>query len=88
MDKDMMESVDKNNHFNRVDMIQPKPDMITPIDKADMIQPMPDKNNHFNRADMIQPIPDKNNYFNRADMMQPEFDIYQQEDEQTVHKRR
>ena len=72
MDKDMMESVDKNNHFNRVDMIQPKPDMITPIDKADMIQPMPDKNN----------------YFNRADMMQPEFDIYQQEDEQTVHKRR
>ena len=72
MDKDMMESVDKNNHFNRVDMIQPKPDMITPIDKADM----------------IQPIPDKYNYFNRADMMQPEFDIYQQEDEQTVHKRR
>ena len=72
MDKDMMESVDKNNHFNRVDMIQPKPDMITPIDKADM----------------IQPIHDKNNYFNRADMMQPEFDIYQQEDEQTVYKRR
>ena len=53
-------------------MIQPKPDMITPIDKADMIQPMPDKNN----------------YFNRADMMQPEFDIYEQEAEQTAHRRR
>lgn len=37
--------------------------------------------------DMMESV-DKNNYFNRADMIQPEFDIYEQEAEQTAHRRR
>ena len=58
------------------------------MDKDDMIKQIPNKSNHFNKADMIQPNPDKNNHFNKADMIQHEFDIYEQEAGQTVHRRR
>ena len=42
----------------------------------------------MDKDDMIKPIPDKNNHFNKTDMIQPNFDIYEEEAEQTVHKRR
>ena len=53
MDNNMMKSFDKNNNFNKADMMQPKPDMI---------QPMPDNNNNFDKADMMQPEFDINQH--------------------------